>query len=519
MPDTRTPEEKMASPYFDRWEFTDKQGRPDHFSHVEYRGNLIQKALHLNPVKMYKVAHYRPMSHEEMAAVAFESTRAGDVYLPSEGPQKVWVPDESKPGALKSIAYQQWLKDFFEGSRYSRLGVLYKDSPTAFRCVDIKSRMISKFPWTLVDDNGDEVNPDHPIYQRLLNMNPESNFVDSIRDTVSDLNIYGRAFWRKIRSDSGGQLLFYKRVNPGQIESRVNKMGEVSYFIQMGGKNKEPIDREDLMLWRYYDPESDVDGVSPMYAARIPARVEINANKQMDAFFENGSAPDVIMALETTDKNQIKSVQQAWDHNHKGVSRSHKTTFTGGNAKPHLVGYAPKDLALTDVHSEARKGICAPFGVPPTMVAAIEAANYATADMSRKSLITETLIPDADYIASVLTEEADLEGLTFVWKYDELEALAEERSEKAEWVLKAVEQGVIDTAQAAEELGFEAPSATKTLDLRRWKGKAIKALRAGKKPPSFGSEFLTVAQHQGIQAGLASATTEEEIAEVFDSAR
>ena len=51
-----------------------------------------------------------------------------------------------------------------------------------------------------------------------------------------------------------------------------------------------------------------------------------------------------------------------------------------------MVSFSPDKLALEGIRAEARRSICAAFGVPPTVANASDQGSYATADEQRQSL-------------------------------------------------------------------------------------------------------------------------------------
>lgn len=90
----------------------------------------------------------------------------------------------------------------------------------------------------------------------------------------------------------------------------------------------------------------------------------------------------------------------------RGVGNFFKTLFLGAEGIEYTpVGAPPRDLAMPELSAEMRRDICAAFGVPPILIGAWEAANYATAEEQRRSFYTETILPEIDFIEDELNRQ------------------------------------------------------------------------------------------------------------------
>jgi hypothetical protein len=279
--------------------------------------------------------------------------------------------------------------------------------------------------------------------------------------------------------------------------------------------------------------------------------VEISANKHLKEFFDNRAMPDFIMSLETNNTNEIKRIADQWKREFSGSGNQHKTGWVGGGAKPNQIGYAPRDLALAEVREEARRQICAGFGVPPALVAAWEAANYATIREQRQSLYTEVLFPEARYMAGVLNAELIPPELEFRWDFTKVDAMQDTEDARTKRLVWLVDARVIKPEIAAEELGYDpadvpeplpepsfgdssdnnnnigrATSPPPTSDerktesaLRKWRRKVLNRLRDGKSALcNFESEYVSPILGEAIKTQLEDVSTPEEAHEVFEGA-
>lgn len=520
MTDTRSDSEKEASAYFDHW---------------KYVGSPIQRWLRIGPRK----AFYR-----DGAAVG--ETQEIEIPLTVVGLSE-------PPGTRqKGVTLQQWMLDFADqaGREETGAAALLKKSPWAYACVDVRARALAAIPWGIFRDTEEQVN--HDMAVRLREVNPELNWLDLIAQTESDMCVFGKAYWRKIRA--GRNVKWLMRLNPATITPNATAAGIASFRQQLPSGETKDYKRGDVVYFHLYDPLNDLGSIAPLGVCQKAIEIEVEADKHLKEFFENHAMPDYVISLETTNPNELKRLSDQWKKDFAGEGKQHKVGWIGGKGKPESIGYAPEELALEIVRAECRREICGTLGVPPALVGAWEAANYATIREQRQALYTEKIIPEAEYIAAVINAELAPEfdaAIEFRWKFDKLAVIQEDISNRSKRYAWEVQAGIISPDAAAARLGYrpdevpdeppaprnnnfgaegsspnfggEGPQAGvregRQKDLGTWRRKAIKRLKDGKELDfEFKSGFIPGELAASIVDGLAYAKTPEEVGAVFESA-
>lgn len=534
MTDRRTDEEKQSSPYFDHWVYT---------------GSRIQQMLQIGPRK----AIFKPMMTEQAAQAIVDAGESAslDTLFGGGLPEVIYTGFGSN---RKAVNFQQWLKDaldeYNEGKGQSKY---YRKGSWAYRCIEIRAQALQAVPWALIDENGQEIeNAD--VLTMLREVNPEANWTDLIGATSRDLDIHGKAFWLKVgREEPTQSYADIQRINPSLVEVIASSKGISGFKIGPQGAQKE-YPRESVVYFHTYDPDNDAGGLAPLQVAKDSVEVEIYANEHLKAFFKNQAMGTKLFSLETSNPDDIKKVAQAWKKEHQ-QQNVHGVDFVGGGAIPHDMSYAPKDLALKDAREEARKEICAVFGVPPTMAGAWEAANYATAQVDQRSLYTTTIDPFGKYIAGVITAElvADfMTGIRFVFKVHELDVMQDVIGDKADAYSRLVESGTIKPEAAVRELHLQDDDVgpgpqqqqqqpvpfraikgeTEELELvsdddshktevalSKWHRKAMNRLDKGQEPAcDFESEYINPVLHSKVSGELETAIDKNDVDEIFNEA-
>ena len=503
-----------------------------YFADWKFTGNRLQRRLKIGPHKPL----FREITEQEARTLAETKDLDEDFDI---------IPLQVTDAAGKTIGMERWWIDYAERQGRGGYAHLVRKSPWAYRCIEIRSRSLAAIPWNIC--KGDDILEDTEYEKRLVEVNPEINWEDLIAATESDLLIYSNAYWQKIRTGDKVTALF--RLNPSTIRVVAEERG-IAGFVQKTAGGQE-FARKDVVYFKTYDPESDLTGIPALTTVAPAIEIEVEANKHLLEFFENKAMPDYIMSLPTHNTNEIKRISAQWKREFSGKGNQHKTGWVGGGAKPHMVGYAPKDLALAEVRAEARRQICAGMGVPPALVAAWEAANYATIREQRQSLYTEVLFPEARYIAGVINAELSPEfgSLKFKWDFTKVDAMQESEDAKVKRGVWLVDGRIVKPEVIAIELGYKAedvPEPLPTPDfgkpsdnnnnvgrastpppaaddrktesaLRKWRRKCVNRIKQEKMPAcDFNSDYISPTLGKIVSAGLKTAQTLDDVHDIFN---
>jgi len=447
LPEDYRPED---SPHFSHWEYKSKFH--EFFNYGE-RKALFDKTIELKKAEDYLEQH----GSKAMIAVA-------------EGSPDLEVIEE-QGGEKKAINVSQWLL----GKERITLQSYYSKSPWVYRCVDIKAKAIAGIEWNIYPkdpdtaEEGETVEPlgaDDQFVELLREVNPEDNWNDFIAKISKDLDIFGKAFIWKVRKaveidgemvqPIDGDVLLLKRLNPSTME--VLSDDQVGAYRQSLPNKQIIYEKENILYFRDYDPDNDVGSISPLQSCLASVQIEIEANSHLNDFFRNNAMPAIVMTTpEDVQEPELQRMAGSWRREFKGRGKRGQAAFMSHGFKPSPLGYPLKDLALVEIRTESRKSICSAFGVPATIAGAHEAANFATADIGRKSLYTETIVPRDRYLQGVINAELMSEGDTprfFRFEHEKVDVLQEDTAVRAEWISLLVERRVIKPEVAAIEMGF-----------------------------------------------------------------
>jgi HK97 family phage portal protein len=431
----------------------------------------------------------------------------------------------------------------------------YSSAVWAYRCIKLRADAVAGVPLALIDRSGARIS-EHPVLALLRDVNPHTmNLSDLLRATEAAYNIWGVAYWLKIRRPGTSRVQWLAWLNPQTVEAVKDSVRGVTGYRQQVGREVREVAAGDVIAFRNFDPLDDLGGLSPLSVALSEVNAELNAARFVAAFFANDARP---AGLLTTDQMlheaDIERVQTWWERLFGGVRSRWKTGILGGGLKWQQITFPPADLALGDLRAEDRRAICAVFGVPPGLAGAWESTTYATAREQKASFYEDTILPQLNYIAealnwSLLPHYPDLtaRGARLTWDVDSIAALRESAGERAGRLVRLFETGILSRNEVRSQLGLaplpddgftggDAPAsshepatpagpqpqdAARSVrgELGQWHRFAVKRVRAGKPLRAFRSAAIPPALQAQVEAALAQARTVEDVSAVFSAAQ
>jgi HK97 family phage portal protein len=393
----------------------------------------------------------------------------------------------------------------------------YAKSAWAFRCMQIRATELAALPWRIVR-NG-EVVERHEVLDWLTGFGPESNFTSALSATEIDLLLKGAGYWLK-------DVDRLTRLNPNTIKVKRDRVGIQGFIQTIAGVAPQTFAREDVVYFREFHPTDDLGpGVPIMSVVKTAVLAEYEASRYVQAFFENDAMPGLLLSTERdVQKKFIDDLLTWWVEKFSGRGKHHKVAFMDKGFEAKILTSNLREMALKDVRDQARRDICAGFGVPMILAGSMDEATYANAQEARKHLLIDVVIPRSRYYADVINEElvAPIDpSVKFEFATEELSILQEDTNAKAERLGKLFDQQIISAEFVRAELGYpetSAPKAVAQVEEGQFERKALRAVRDGK-PANVAFEAVHIPPERmlAIRAVLSIAMTEAQVRDAFNA--
>ena len=404
-----------------------------------------------------------------------------------------------------------------------------------------------------------EAIPDHEFEQLLRRPNPFMSTSFLKRYTLSWWLLRGEAYWWLV-PDQGGQLAEIWPVPSSRMRPIPDKKTYISAYGYRS-KHGEPevrIPVNQVCFFRLPNPFDFHRGMSPLTAYSMALKTDKGAQTWNQDTFKDGVPFRTILSVpeNMSPANYERLKEEIAD---EFVARKRMLVARGGDMNANELGLSNKDMEFLAGREFTREEIDRVFGVPAGFWA--KEATRANTEAARSILIELAVWP----LLQMMAEEVDAQIISRYYEesvtvqpedirprdrallvqeremYWQVQTVNEARQELGLEPLEDEElgeklvplavkgappafgggggpnpfeaQGESDEDEDEEELEKEAKA-----DLRRWRGIALRRLKAGESPGDyeFESEYIPADVSQQVKAMLDGADSEEDVKAAFD---
>ncbi len=179
---------------------------------------------------------------------------------------------------LLTIIRSGWSSDY---------GALYRSQPAVRTVVDFLSKNIAQLNpkvYSRISNNDRLELDEHPLANLLRRPNNETTRYTHLRDTVADLAIYDRAYWRKV--DPPRPKLLARIPAADMVRHIDPQTGRITWKY-----GNQEYTRDQLVIFSGYSPNGDQDGVSPLETLRRTLAEEHASTAFRESFWRNHARP------------------------------------------------------------------------------------------------------------------------------------------------------------------------------------------------------------------------------------
>jgi HK97 family phage portal protein len=329
-----------------------------------------------------------------------------------------------------------------------------------YSCVALISNCVSSVPWCLYRRRGKTITEieDHPILNILNKQaNPYLTSKDFFDMWATYLALQGKFYAKFNNSALPTQLepLYPHYTNPIP-DKRIFVSG---YSYRIGGT--EFIYDADEMMWsKFFDPLDMYQGLSPIKSMARTVDTENEAVDWNKNNLQNNAVPPGAFQVVNPSPELQSKLRQEWLSRYAGknnvrvplVLNAEKATYTS-------FGLSPIDMDFLEQRKLNRVEICAGFNVPSQLVGDPEGQTYANYKEAQKAFWENTIIPRyLRIIKDCLNKDLVIkyaDNLYIEPNLDQIQALNEGMTEKAEKIRGLWKDGIITREESRNELGYE----------------------------------------------------------------
>ena len=297
-----------------------------------------------------------------------------------------------------------------------------------------------------------------PLPSWVLNMNPELRNHEVLGQIITSLLLDGNAYVATLR-DGTGRVLSLAVLDPTDITPTLAAGDDGVQRLTFTSAQTPGIDytTRDLTMVRGLLKPGQIEGVSPITAAREFLGLGIAVQKFGGAFFGNGALPGAVVEVPgQLSPEGVQTLKSTWNEVHKSAANGSRLAVLTESAKFSKISLSPEDSQFLETKQASVQDVARLYGVPPHLLAdasgstswgsGLHEQNVAFAQYSLRPLVTR--------VEAALTTIMRSEGIAVAYARFDLESLRRATNERWDTFSKAIQSGVlsIDECRAYEGL-------------------------------------------------------------------
>ena len=280
--------------------------------------------------------------------------------------------------------------------------------------------------------------------------------------TSSTRDIYGEAFWLKMR-DEKGVVRELHPMHPANVIARRNIEGGLEYIYSSGTRNVSmlpPIPEEDVVAFTTYNPDNLTRGLSNLEGLRMTLLNEDAARRATQAFWKNGLRPSVVLSHPSElSQPAMDRLKANMDARHAGADNMGGSLVLEEGLTTTTMQLTAEEMQYIEGRKLNREEVCAAYDVPPPVVHILDHATFSNITEQLRSQYRDTMAPRFVGLESVINHQLVPDfypdrGVYTRFNMDEV--LRGDFEVRATSVGNLIEKGVMKPSEARPMFGLPA---------------------------------------------------------------
>jgi len=338
----------------------------------------------------------------------------------------------------------------------------YRKNELIFACISKTANSASQVALRVYDKKSEQEIPDHPLRQLIERPNSQMAEYDfwSANSIYEDLA--GTAYWEKEYSGAGGVVGLWP-LRPDWISPVKSSSEFISYYIYEvpGSNTKIPIPKEDVLVFKNFDPLNMYNGWPPVAVAARVGDVDNSATNFIKLFWESGGMPaGILKTKQHLHEAQATSIRRRWKDRYGGYKKWMTPAVLDSDAEFQKVGMTFNEMGFETLDERNEARICMVMDVPPILVGAavgLKRSTYANYAEARKAWWQDTLAPMYQHYDDVMNTQLVPnfgDNIILKWDFSSVAAYQEEATELWTRYLEGLRAGGITINEFREGIGL-----------------------------------------------------------------
>jgi HK97 family phage portal protein len=233
------------------------------------------------------------------------------------------------------------------------------------------------------------------------------------RWTFSTYEVYGEAFWYKIRNGAGqvvGLLPMHpsrtavKRLTPKE-QSDLGYDTNVQYVFTLGVASAGMLTaaEKDVVPFLRYNPDNLMRGLSRIEPLRSTLYNEDASRRAIESWWKRGARPSLmISAPGSLGQTAFDRLSAAVGKVHGGADQMGGTLVLEEGAKPVPVQLSAEEMQYIQARVLNREEVCGVYDVPPPVIHILDHATFSNITEQMRSMYRDTMAPRLEDVESAI---------------------------------------------------------------------------------------------------------------------
>ena len=298
-----------------------------------------------------------------------------------------------------------------------------------------------------------------PMPTWMDQMNPELRNHEVLGQIVTSLLLDGNAYISTLR-DRAGRVVSIAVLDPTTITASMKTDEDGLSRITFQSDQAQGIEftARDIVMVRNLLKPGQIEGISPITAAREFIGLGLATGRYGSSFFGNGALPGAVIEvpgqLSEVGAQQLKS---SWESVHKGAANgSRLAVLTEGSKFSRQLSLSPEDSQFILTKQSTVQDVCRLYGVPPHLLADSSGSTSWGSGLAEQTaaFATYSLRPLVNRVEAALTSILRSEGIAVAFAKFDLESMRRATNDRWDTYSTAIQTGVlsIDEVRSYENL-------------------------------------------------------------------
>lgn len=222
---------------------------------------------------------------------------------------------------------------------------------------------------------------DHVFLDVWQNVNPFMNNFDLQELTELYQLLCGNAYWYLVLNKIGVPQEIWPV--PSQYMTVVPDKTKFirGYLYTPPGGGTIAFGPEEIVHFKYANPNNIFYGISPLFAAAYAVDNEEYMDRFQSAQFKNAGMPQALLTSDqVVNDAEAKRIKEQWKQNYGGVNKAGKIAVMGKGMKFQTIQMTAVEMAFVQSRNTNRDKILAIFRVPKSILGLVDDVNRANAE-------------------------------------------------------------------------------------------------------------------------------------------